>query len=265
MKLAFCFLTYDSLIRYDIWNQFFHDATLQGATGTSLPFSVFIHSKNKINGEELLFPHHILPISFPTKKKSDISIVRATLFLLKEAHRMDPDATYFIFLSQHCVPLYSFKKLYHLITRFPHSVISSIPRNKQERHQSLTPLFRQQILPSYFTKQQSNMILIRDDVSLLLQYDFTHHFEKMECPDEHYFINIMVSIFKRPLIPRQIVFCNTDISKTQSIEFRGKITSPMISQMRQAGFLFMRKVMPEADVSGTILENGASPMETEKK
>ena len=229
------------------------------------PFPFLFIQKIKSMEKNSFSPIIYFPYPFQQKKKSDISIVRATLFLLKEAHRMDPDATHFIFLSQHCVPLYSFKKLYHLITRFPHSVISSIPRNKQERHQSLTPLFRQQILPSYFTKQQSNMILIRDDVSLLLQYDFTHHFEKMECPDEHYFINIMVSIFKRPLIPRQIVFCNTDISKTQSIEFRGKITSPMISQMRQAGFLFMRKVMPEADVSGTILENGASPMETEKK
>ena len=93
----------------------------------------------------------------------------------------------------------------------------------------------------YFVKQQPNMILVKDDVELLLKYNFIEHFKNMQCPDEHYFINMILNIYKRDIIKKQIHFCNPDFQKTQSLEYNN-IYLNFINKIRNYGFLFIRKV-----------------------
>jgi hypothetical protein len=63
----------------------------------------------------------------------------------------------------------------------------------------------------------------------------------MICPDEHYFINVLLYLLKRNIIKKQINFCNPDLNKTQALEYN-LIDKNFIIQLRSYGFLFMRKI-----------------------
>ena len=91
------------------------------------------------------------------------------------------------------------------------------------------------------------MIFIREDVEKLLfyerKYKLSKYFRNIICPDEHYFINVLLYIIKSEIIQKQIVFCNPDLHKTQALIFSiSKITPSFINNLRNNGFLFMRKV-----------------------
>ena len=85
------------------------------------------------------------------------------------------------------------------------------------------------------------MILIKDDVKDLINNDLTSYFKNMVCPDEHYFINILLYVFKKDIIKQQTHFCNYDLQKTQALEFKN-IGQDFINNIKNRGFLFMRKV-----------------------
>ena len=233
MKIAFCFLTYNNIIREDIWNKFFENIDKE-------KYEVFIHPKNIISNK-YNFKYNIIKNVINTKNKYDISIVYATINLFKHAYNFDKNISHFIFLSQSCIPLYNFDILYNIIIKFPYSVISSINYNKKERYYKLSNFMKKNIKYDNFVKQQPNMILINSDVQLLLNNNLVDHFRYMESPDEHYFINIFLNIFKCKIIKNQINFCNYDLQKTQALEFNN-IDIQIINYIRKYGFIFMRKI-----------------------
>lgn len=242
-KIAFCFLTYDLIIRNDIWNKFFEGIDYN-------KYSVFIHAKNIINYNQFYYTFQYQYVKNPvyTKSKSDISIVKATLQLLKEAYISDQSITHFIFLSQSCIPLYNFKTIYEKINKMNNSIISCIQKNKLNRYNLLDPSMKRYIHPNLFLKQQPNMMLIRDDVSRFIREDYTEYFKELECPDEHYFINIMINLFKKRFIIKQITFCNPILDRTQALEFNN-INNDFINTIKGLGFLFMRKVGKNSNIS----------------
>jgi len=233
MKIAFCFLTYNEIIRYDIWNLFFENICTD-------KYIVYIHPKIINNINLYNFEYKIVKNIVFTKSKSDISIVKATIQLLKESYN-DSKITHFIFLSQSCIPLYNFNQIFNIVTLFNNSIISYIDHNKKERYYNLSSTIKTYIKYQQFIKQQPNMILVRHDVGLIINNDYTLHFKNIECPDEHYFINILLYIFKRHIIKNQINFCNYDLNKTQALEFNN-ISEEFINNIKKHGFLFMRKV-----------------------
>jgi hypothetical protein len=102
-----------------------------------------------------------------------------------------------------------------------------------------------------FTKQQPNMMLVLSDIKKIIETkDLVNHFSNMICPDEHYFINIL-KYFNSNIIFNQIVFCNYNLNMTQAIEFIN-INDKLINNIRQNGFLFMRKVSKKSIISGNI-------------
>jgi hypothetical protein len=144
MKIAFCFLTYNEIIRYDIWNSFFENININ-------KYIVYIHPKNINNFEYNIkydlkynFNYKVVKNIINTKSKNDISIVRATIQLLKESYN-DNEITHFIFLSQSCIPLYDFNKIYDIVSLFNSSVISYIDHNKKERYNNLSPIIKKYI------------------------------------------------------------------------------------------------------------------------
>jgi hypothetical protein len=238
-KIAFCFLTYQDIIRVDIWSLFFKNIDPQ-------KYIIYIHPKLEINIENYSFPLKIIKNKIETRSKSDISIVRATLQLLKESY-FDNDIipTHYIFLSQSCIPLYNFETLYNVVTQTDKSILSFIQNNQKERFFQLPNIIQSMIQYSDFVKQQPNMILIKEDVELFIQNNFTPFFSNMECPDEHYFINILLYIFKKNIIKQQTHFCNPSLHKTQALDFY-RVEKNFIESIRSKLFLFMRKVTEQS-------------------
>lgn len=259
MKIAFCFLTYHLLERIDIWHSFFKDISFD-------KYIIYIHPKystnmDKIEHEQtqsLLYNklnYIILPLEnrINTLHKSHISIVYATISLLKYAYHHDNSITHFIFLTQHCMPLYSFNTIYNNIINTKYSIID-MKFITQHRYINLMPLLKQYIPNNKFVKQQANMILIRDDVKYFIQHDYVPYFKYLICPDEHYFINIFLHIYKKKCIYKQINFCNYNLNETQALLFNN-VTPNIINYARKHGFLFMRKVSKYSTVNVTHLLN----------
>ena len=96
------------------------------------------------------------------------------------------------------------------------------------------------------------MVLSTEDVKLLINNDLTEHFRNMECPDEHYFVNVITNIFKKRIIKKQINFCNPNFQRTQAIEFNN-INQEMIKNLRNYAFLFMRKVTKNSYIDSNFL------------
>jgi hypothetical protein len=247
--IGFCFLTYDNIIRYDIWNKFFENID-------QTKYCVMIHNKYNKYDYSLYytFQYKIIKKKIITKNKEDISIVKATLKLFEETLENYNDITHIVFLTQSCIPLYNFNTLYNIITKISLSMISLIKYNKKERYYQLDNRIKKNIYFNNFVKQQPNMILIKNDVKLLINNDLTNYFYKMECPDEHYFINIFLNIFKINFIKKQINFCNTDFNKTQALEFN-LVNNIFINKIRSYGFLFMRKVNNNSNIDIDYLLN----------
>lgn len=239
-KIAFCFLTYKDIIGLEVWNQFFKNIDPN-------KYAVYIHPKNSslINLDRYQFPINVVKNIINTKSKTDISIVRATLQLLKECYLEnlgeENKITHYVFLSQSCIPLYNFETLYKIITKSDKSIISYIQNNRKDRYYHINSKLYQFINYPNFVKQQPNMILVKEDVEILIKQDLTQYFTRMECPDEHYFINVLLHIFQKKIIKQQTHFCNPDLNKTQALEFTN-INKLFIDNVRSKLFLFMRKV-----------------------
>jgi hypothetical protein len=249
-KIAFCFLTYDNIVRYDIWNKFFENID-------NNKFAVFIHPKNlTINTQLYSFPINIVNNPIYTNKKEDISIVKATLKLFTFAynHLNGNNISHFIFLTQSCIPLFSFNNIYNIISKLNVSLISFIEHNKKERYNSLSGFLKKYISPYQFVKQQPNMVLTKEDAKLFIDNDLTQHFKYMECPDEHYFINIITYFFKKKYLKVQTHFCNINLNRTQGLEFN-YIDKKFINNIRELKYLFMRKVNKESIIDINYLLN----------
>lgn len=238
--IAFCFLTYNNIIPIKIWNNFFNNIDIH-------KYIVYIHPKNKINQNIYQFPINVIQNKVNTKSKSDISIVKATLQLLKEAYNnnieeeKNKEISHYIFLTQNCAPLYNFNTLEKIIQCSNKSIISFIDNNLKDRYFSIDKTLHKYISYKQFVKQQPNMILVKDDVKDLINNDLTPYFKNMICPDEHYFINILLYVFKKNIIKQQTHFCNYDLQKTQALEFKN-IGLDFINNIKNRGFLFIRKV-----------------------
>lgn len=239
-KIAFCFLTYKDIIGLEVWNQFFKNIDTN-------KYTVYIHPKNSslINLMGYQFPINVVKNIINTRSKTDISIVRATLQLLKECYLENIEnknqLTHYIFLSQSCIPLYNFETLYKIITKSDKSIISYIQNNRKDRYHYIHNKLYKFINYREFVKQQPNMILVKEDIEILINQDLTSYFSRMECPDEHYFINVLLYVFRKKIIKQQTHFCNPDLNKTQALEYQN-INRNFISSVRAKLFLFMRKV-----------------------
>ena len=248
MKICFCFLTYYGLERVDIWNNFFKDID------TNL-YKVYIHPKYpNFSIDKYLFPINIVQNRVETNGKTNISIVNATIRLLENAYNdNNQELTHYIFLSQSCMPIYNFNTIYKTVILFDKSVIGKKDNNKKERYFELNVYLKQYISYKQFTKQQPNMVLIKDDVRKIITNNFTKYFSNMICPDEHYFINILLYLLGSKIIFNQIVFCNYNLNATQGLDFN-YVDENLIKSIRNMGFLFIRKIGVKSLVYEKIFE-----------
>lgn len=230
--IIFCFLTYNDIIPIKYWNDFFKNISTD-------KYQVWIHPKYFIDQNIYNFPVNIVKNKIKTDDKSGISIVRASIQLFKESIQNNYGKN-IIFCSQNCIPLYDFNTYLNLLNKLDKSIISSKHFSKN-RYRHIHYDLKKYITEDNFVKQQPNMILIREDVELLIENDYTFYFENIQCPDEHYFINILQFVLKKEVIKSQTHFCNFDLNKTQALNFKNPGNN-MVNYLKNKGFLFMRKV-----------------------
>jgi hypothetical protein len=231
MTIAFCFLTYSDLDNSMIWMNYLKKHLDK--------INIYIHAKYPIKHH--FFKKYICKKIIQTRRKEDISIVHATLSILREAF-LNKNNTHFIFLCQSSIPLVSFGHLKEIILNSKKSFIKTFLNNCTFRYYQLHNIFKSKYGYNMFVKQHPNMILVRKHVSLFMNYIYLSEFKNMTCPDEHYFINILKLHGQLNEIEnRQIVFCNYNINRTQGIEHK-KLMFNDILKIISRGYLFIRKI-----------------------
>ena len=236
-KIAFCFLTYSDLDRSFIWQKYLENNLDR--------CNIYIHPKFPLKNN--FFRKFVLSNQSITKtyRKSDIFIVYATLLLMREAMK-NVENKKIIFLSQSCFPLMSFNKLYENIMNNDFSYIKRFDNNKKGRYNQLKGRMKGLIQYKNFTKQHPNMILNRNHALYFVsKIHYLNAFKFMECPDEHFFINIINLFFPKEEIEKvkdiQICFCSFKLQNTQGIEHK-IVSKILVDKLRDMGYFFMRKV-----------------------
>jgi len=235
-KIAFCFLTYSDLDRSMIWQKY-----LQNNLDRC---NIYIHPKYSLKNS--FFKRFVLPKRIKTYKKSDIFIVYATLLLIGVAVN-DICNRKIIFLSQSCLPIIPFDDLYNLLMNDKgYSYIKRFPENKKDRYFQLGKGMKRLLSYQMFTKQHPNMILDRNHALYFAgKTQYLNLFKYMECPDEHYFINIVNAVFPDQEIGNvkdiQICFCSFRLTNTQGVDHK-IVSKGLVDKLRNMGYFFMRKV-----------------------
>ena len=153
MKIAFCFLTYGDINRPDIWKNFLYN--------NEDKYNIYLHPKFSQNVKDPYFKRFIIKNRIDTKKKSDISIVGATLRLFEEAYK-DINNTRFVFLSQACVPLIGFNTFYKEIIKNKNMIkVFYNNFNRKFKHRQLSNRIKELLPIELLAKQHPQMILAK--------------------------------------------------------------------------------------------------------
>ena len=114
MKIAYLFLTYDNLL---------HKQEIMETVHTD---NMYIHPKyaNQVDAD---LAKYVIPHSVPTSW-GDISIVRATLALLREAHRNRANK-WFVLLSQDCYPVATYTDIHNILNAQTHSMFDYVAQD----------------------------------------------------------------------------------------------------------------------------------------
>ncbi|KAJ4724756.1 Core-2/I-branching beta-1,6-N-acetylglucosaminyltransferase family protein [Melia azedarach] len=121
LKIAFLFLTNSDLHFSPLWNRFFKKADQD-------LYNIYIHADPTAN---ITLPRGVFNSKLISSKRTyraSPTLVSAARRLLATAILDDPANVYFALLSQHCIPLHSFKYAYHSLitsTTFDFSSLSS--------------------------------------------------------------------------------------------------------------------------------------------
>jgi len=250
-KIAFCFLTIDNIHKAELWEDFFK--------GHEDKYSIYLHPKNPEKVDPA-YKKYILGNLVETKW-GDISLVRATLNLFREAYK-NQNNKICVLVSDSCIPLNNFDYIYNelMVNKDQSNIISirnDTPQGYKYRHNSLK-LKDPDFIPFINFKKCSQWCAInRKTIDFLLKYDYTDSFSLMFAPDEHYFIN-MFDKFKIPYNIMNITHDNwlepsTDTKYKPFPKTYTEISDTDIIKARQSGSLFFRKVVKETKLDTNYL------------
>mgnify|MGYP000223743036 FL=1 len=130
-KIAFCFLTIDNIHKAELWEDFFK--------GHEDKYSIYLHPKNPEKVDPA-YKKYILGNLVETKW-GDISLVRATLNLFREAYK-NQNNKICVLVSDSCIPLNNFDYIYNelMVNKDQSNIISirnDTPQGYKYRHNSL--------------------------------------------------------------------------------------------------------------------------------
>ena len=183
-KIAFLFLTIDNLKHIEIWNKFFSDTDKK-------KYSIYVHPKyiNNISNT-LLKDSHI--IDKPVKTEHGY-LVEAMIMLMKEALKLKTNK-YFIFVSDSCIPIKKFDRVYDDITKkYKTNLVKEMRLkkwDKEARYDSTLKNFKsnkstKQILPrKCLIKFSQWSILTRESIEKIVTSPYLDFLYKMNAGDE---------------------------------------------------------------------------------
>ncbi|KAK8595457.1 hypothetical protein V6N13_016824 [Hibiscus sabdariffa] len=114
-KIAFLFLTNSDLVFAPLWQRFFE------SSGGGDLFNVYVHvdPSTKLSTPEWLVKASFVPAK--TTARASPTLISAARRLMANAIIDDPFNLYFALVSQHCIPLHSFKFVYASLLGNPSS------------------------------------------------------------------------------------------------------------------------------------------------
>ena len=259
-KIAFMFLTIESLHQGERWHQFL-DQGRDRAT-------VYCHPKYPNHIKQKFLQDSIISNRIATSW-ANVSLVRATNNMIAEALK-DPDNQYFMLLSEKCMPLYDFDHTYEQIVETGKSWIfnykwTSSPQQNTNRWKALHD--RVKYHPNgldlefgQFYKQSQWMLLTRSHAELIVANNhIANQFHRMSAPDEHYYVNLLrqkIRSFDSEVVNYPITYVNwkdnsdgshplefnsVNLDKVRNIDASQYFNQANIKS-DQAVHLFMRKV-----------------------
>jgi hypothetical protein len=235
MKIAFCFLTIGNIKQPKLWYKFFK--------GHEDKCNIYIHNKNNFVDKQDKFHKFSLKQRVPTRW-GHISLVEATLLMFKQAFISDKENTFFILLSDSCIPLYNFDYIYEKISKVNNNIINVIPNRQIGRFSSFrNPQFFEK---KTFFKQEQWICLHRITLKMYLDslYYLNVFGNSFDVPDEHYFINIAYK-HKISFISQPITFTNwKDNDSGNHPKLYNKLTVDEIESIKKENptVFFMRKI-----------------------
>ena len=222
-KIAFCFLVRETLNQPSAWESFLANHEEE--------YQIYCHPKHKEKVTIKLFKDNIIDENVPTKW-GDISVTKAIIALLRAAYK-DPNNKKFCLFSESCAPLarsfddvkeeicshnksyFDFMNLSDYRRRYTQLQQSPLrPRggnnNKNKNNNNNNKIWIPQM---HFKKHATWFIMDRKHVEQILkvQKKYTHVFNKVTVPDEHFFATVLCNEGRvSELIPKQTTFVDWD-------------------------------------------------------
>lgn len=249
-KLGLLFLTRGDVNHPDIWKEFVGEAPGH--------VRIFTHAK---------YPEELVGgflASTDIKDRvdtdwGDISLVKATLLLLKEA-LADESITHFMLLSESCVPIMPLPEILRRLemdgrSRFTYVSYANATSTHHARVAGVATV------PEECWRFQPQWWLFdRNTARFASDQDFTDTFSKMLAPDEYYFATIM-SVQGYPIDNR---VARAPITWTHWIKGHGSpvewssMPQDKFLEMVNSGSWFARKFTPESDIGSKRLHTSRS-------
>lgn len=249
-KIAFCFFTYDNLHNLEIWEKFF-----AAADPEKYVIVVSALHPDKITQD---FPKKHLVRQEHQPKYAHISQDRAMLDLLKTVFE-DSDIHQALNLTGSCIPITSFDDVYETLTGTEKGFLNWINATDDPDQEYLRR--QRELKDTSFVLQKEwvrhfcyGIGFSRELLNFLITNDHTDLFENVRGTVEHYVGNVLVHHEKEELvIPRSLLY-NHAVGRGLP-----GVTEKQIVALRANGYLFFRKLQPNAQIPDMCIQLESSP------
>ncbi|KAL8224159.1 hypothetical protein R6Q57_019634 [Mikania cordata] len=208
-KIAFLFLTNTDLHFAPIWEKFFNPKKSKHQNFNNL-YNIYIHADpdSDVKSPGGVFENRFIPAK--KTQRSSPTLISAARRLLATAVLDDPLNAYFALVSQHCIPLHSFRYVYNTLfrpriesTRFPAplsfiEVLSEEPqlwdryiaRGKNVMLPEI-PFDKFRIGSQFFVLTRSHSLIVINDRKLWRKFRLPCLNVDSCYPEEHYFPTLL--------------------------------------------------------------------------
>lgn len=253
MKIAFCFLLYDTVNHRKLWEKFFSQDNYPENS-----YSIYSHLKTETDKT----PNWISKNKIKTIETGwcEESLVDAWINLLKAALK-DENNKYFVILSGECIPLFTYQEIYNKITK---SKKSRINPDKNTEVYSLTGLYYADQWVILNRKHAELLVALRTSAKGKQFVEAIRKRTKVEvdnevlefCPDEVYPINWFIENYGRPTTqsfkkefnigPSTYTYWDTNSPKPHPTKFNTPKMEKFKAKICSCGALFGRKFNSKA-------------------
>lgn len=252
-KIAFCFMTYDNLNHLDLWEKFFAQASPD-------QYAIYVHANNRKFVSQEILKNNLIPENIYGLRHDFIDYVRCFLKTFQFSFE-DSNVYKAINLTQSCIPIQSFQKVYKELTKHDKGILDWFNAAQYSNQVFLHRYYSLRDL-NFISKEDwvahagHGIVFSKEMVDFFAIHDNTHLFESMEGQDEHYIGNNLLHYNRENLIERKHVHRN---------HFTGggaqgglhSLSEEFIRQLRASGALFLRKLAPGAHIPKMCIEESS--------